>query len=66
MEKLKYTNAGDGRYAGVGYSHLCDTEAPIIPTDSKAPNIPTVFLPRLPSFRQQKWTMIVIKELTKP
>ena len=26
-----------------GYSHLSDTEAPIIPTDSKAPEIPTVF-----------------------
>ena len=30
--------------AGVtGYSHLSDTESPIIPTNSKAPEIPTVF-----------------------
>ena len=26
-----------------GYSHLSDTEAPIIPTNFKAPEIPTVF-----------------------
>ena len=32
----------------LGYSHLSDTEAPIIPTNSKAPEIPTVFLVRLP------------------
>ena len=50
----------------MGYSHLSDTEAPIIQTNSKAPETPTVFLARLLSFRQQKNTMIVIKELTKP
>ena len=26
----------------MGYSYLSDTEAPIIPTNSKAPEIPTV------------------------
>ena len=26
-----------------GYSYLSDTEAPIIPTNSKAPEVPTVF-----------------------
>ena len=27
----------------MGYSHFSNTEAPIIPTNSKAPEIPTVF-----------------------
>ena len=30
-------------YNSSGYTHLSDTDAPIIPTNSKAPNIPTVF-----------------------
>ena len=34
---------GTDKAAIAGYSHLSDTEAPIIPTNSKAPNIPTVF-----------------------
>ena len=29
--------------ASLGYSHLSDTEAPKIPTNSKAPKVPTVF-----------------------
>ena len=29
--------------AAMGYSHLSDTEAPIIPSNSKAPEILTVF-----------------------
>ena len=38
----------------------------LIPTNSKAPKFRQFFLARLPYFRQQKRTMIVIKELTKP
>ena len=47
----------------LGYSHLSDTEAPIIPTNSKAPKIRTVFLARLPSFRHQKRTLIIYKRV---
>ena len=32
-------------YMLTGYSHLSDTEVPKIPTNSKAPKIPTVFWP---------------------
>ena len=35
-EYTKYTSV-------TGYSHLSDTEAPIIPTNCKAPEIPTFF-----------------------
>ena len=44
---------------GCGYSHLSDTEAPIIPTNSMAPNIPTVFWLGSHLSDSKKRTMIV-------
>ena len=49
----------------MGYSHLSDIDAPIVPTNSKAPGIPTVFWLGSHLSDSKKRTTIVIKELTK-
>ena len=46
MHDYDNTNPNETYYnlqVTAGYSHLSDIEAPIIPTNSKAPEIPTVF-----------------------
>ena len=45
---------GENIYLHLGYSHLSDTEAPKIPTNSKAPKIPTIFFGWAPIFPTAK------------